>query len=645
MMRLPRSYPIMSFDLFDTVIVRKFRRPSTVFDEVELALIDEGYYASAFAQIRIDSELQARREGNFQREVTLEEIYGKIGRQKRYPATLCARAQSLELQVERQAIYAMPQMVEEIETLRSLGKQIVFATDIYLPKNFIESILTANNLLRPDDRLYVSSEIGKMKSTGDLFNHIIDDLSVDPGDICHVGDNFESDVRQAEERGLRTVYFEKTELNRYEVVQSSCRTSELILGAARLTKLLTPKDTRRNQAIWQTTANVSGPLMFCFANYCVQESLKKGLRSLYFLSRDGQILHKMAKMIVEKFYSDKLEVRYLYVSRQALLFPAMLEFNKKELDWIFAPTSYLSSRIVLKRINFTPEEFADDIHEAGLLRGYDVHLTPSEIDQLKSVLFKNEAKIIERAEEFRHRLIGYLKQEGLSSEKSIGVVDIGWSGSLQYALSKVLHSSGSPSEIHGYYFGVKRRNLFSQNDTASGWFTDYEAPRKLDKEVYIVPMTELFTAATHGGVDGYGHTDGVFHPILRSEVNEPGAKWGVHAQQAAMELLGQTLVESINSEGDLVNLSSDFLDCAEENYRKFLLDPSFDEAEAYCCYEDAEDQTEAYYSKLGEPFSFSELKEYFRSDFMHHHNEWRQGALRLSNQNLAKLAYSVVTTQ
>ena len=84
---------------------------------------------------------------------------------------------------------------------------------------------------------------------------------------------------------------------------------------------------------------------------------------------------------------------------------------------------------------------------------------------------------------------------------------------------------------------------------------------------------------------------------------------------------------------------------AARNYRKFLLEPTLEEAKAYCGYHDAEDQTEAYYRRLGRAYDFRELQAYFRSSFAHHHNEWRQGSLALSPPGLVELARLTVMVE
>ena len=63
-------------------------------------------------------------------------------------------------------------------------------------------------------------------------------------------------------------------------------------------------------------------------------------------------MYEVAKIIVEKYYHDRVTLKYLYVSRQSLLFPAIEDLDEDAFEWIFAPTSMLTIRIILDRVNF-----------------------------------------------------------------------------------------------------------------------------------------------------------------------------------------------------------------------------------------------------------------------------------------------------
>ena len=60
----------------------------------------------------------------------------------------------------------------------------------------------------------------------------------------------------------------------------------------------------------------------------------------------------------------------------------MTALNNEAFEWILAPTALLTPRIILKRINFTPDEFSDLLKKYGFsnnesvmdLHGHGTHI-------------------------------------------------------------------------------------------------------------------------------------------------------------------------------------------------------------------------------------------------------------------------------
>ena len=138
-------------------------------------------------------------------------------------------------------------------------------------------------------------------------------------------------------------------------------------------------------------SGVSGPLMTGYVLWCLNKTKELGLKRLYFLSRDGQILLKIAK-ILNKELKYNIELKYFYASRQALLFSAIQEINQEALEWILAPTSFLTLKIVFNRINIKLEDISVILKEYGF-SDYDKHLLKSE--RIKVVKLLQDERIKE----------------------------------------------------------------------------------------------------------------------------------------------------------------------------------------------------------------------------------------------------------
>jgi putative hydrolase of the HAD superfamily len=78
------------------------------------------------------------------------------------------------------------------------------------------------NLSQYLDEIYCYQSIGFRKPSNEFFQHILDDLKIDKSRIVFVGDDFDEDIKGANDFGLRAIW-----LNRYseEVIRNNmCKT-------------------------------------------------------------------------------------------------------------------------------------------------------------------------------------------------------------------------------------------------------------------------------------------------------------------------------------------------------------------------------------------------------------------------------------
>lgn len=633
----------ISFDIFDTALLRTYLKPSDLFFDLQLNLnkLDNPVRFKDFANIRIQAEYEIRKASNFRNEITLSEIYDKIKTVLLLMDNEKDTILKKELSLEEKALTYNPEIKEFIQLCRNLDKKIIYISDIYLPEDFIATILKKFNLLYEDDKLFLSSSIGKMKASGEIYPYILDKLVIEAKEILHIGDNKNSDYDMARKHALLSYHYSNSSLNRYEIFGKEINSNHSIIisrvaAISKINRLSAPSLAGSQRVIWDTTSNVSAPLLYFFVQWIMSKAIELKIERLYFLSRDGQILYKIAEKILEK-YNYNIEIQYLFVSRQSLLFSAISEINQEALQWIMAPTQILTPRIILRRINFNPDELGDSLNKFGFLQNIDEQIPENRKGNFINFLKSNSELILSRAGEYRKNAIGYLKQEGLSGSSNIGLVDIGWSGTLQRSISRLLEREGYNNAIYGFYFGLKRRLKNKDNDQLFSWFTDYENPRKLDKDTYIIPMTELFTQADHGGVHSYffDKDSKKCEVKLIKEKNESGMNWGIDIQQKAV-LNYTDLI--LNSSIGLENVETP-LNFLESNYRKFLLNPDIMEAKAYGSFPLAEDQNESYYHPLAKKYSLPRLLKtiLLGKSIKHNHNEWQEGAFRISSKLLLSI--------
>ena len=141
------EYDVISFDVFDTLILRPFSTPRVLFSIMEERL---GIYK--FAKIRVDSEDEVRKNNQEKYghdNTTLYEIYNLISKKTNLNAEDTANLEyELELNYCRENSY----LKKVFSICAEKNKKIVVCTDMYLSKEQISGILEKNEIGRASCR-------------------------------------------------------------------------------------------------------------------------------------------------------------------------------------------------------------------------------------------------------------------------------------------------------------------------------------------------------------------------------------------------------------------------------------------------------------------------------------------------------------
>ena len=195
----------ISFDVFDTLVLRTVANPTDVFEVVESSYNkgDHGKTISSFKSERIKAESVARSKSEG-KEITLDAIYQELG-EVYDPATVDV-LKTIEVNTELDVCAANPELLSFYQRMKGLGKRIVMVSDMYLPSEVIGNIL-ARCGYGGYEKLYVSSEYGVMKRYGDLFELVKKDYS--DGSILHIGDHPIADYSVAKKKGVMAFLYRR----------------------------------------------------------------------------------------------------------------------------------------------------------------------------------------------------------------------------------------------------------------------------------------------------------------------------------------------------------------------------------------------------------------------------------------------------
>lgn len=342
----------VSFDIFDTLITRPFYEPLDMFrimdkDYRELTHNDVGIN---FSKIRVISENICRENKRKTdpecQEVTLDEIYDTIHTQYEISKDVLEKLKKKECEYEIRFCKRRDTIHELYELALDMGKKVIFTSDMYLPEYVIVKILKENGYTEYT-KLYLSSTVKKIKWTGDLYRHVFKDMGLEPGEMIHIGDNFESDYKRAKELGMNSIHIPKT----IDVMTKTNYTNNLAqplikslpfwrdnaesirfmgircMMAVVANKLFdNPFKTFDHRTDFNSDPYLIGYYALGMYVYGVTKWILDETNDRYdkvsFMARDGYLILESYK-IMKELYSNPAVEEYLYVSRKALI-PVMI---------------------------------------------------------------------------------------------------------------------------------------------------------------------------------------------------------------------------------------------------------------------------------------------------------------------------------
>ena len=203
---------VVSFDIFDTLITRPFLYPKDLF-----TFLNDDYRRLSnnlgidFSKIREECEVLARTEAYEQKkeEVTLNRIYELIEEEYEMPNSIVETLKKKEIELELRFCKRRETAYSIYKLAKYLGKKVICTSDMYLPLEVIKKLLEENGFDEIDE-IYLSCEVMRTKSTGNLYEYMIKKEKVEPENIIHIGDNYRSDYEKAKQNKINSIYFPKT---------------------------------------------------------------------------------------------------------------------------------------------------------------------------------------------------------------------------------------------------------------------------------------------------------------------------------------------------------------------------------------------------------------------------------------------------
>lgn len=338
---------IISFDIFDTLLLRPYSRPVDLFKHIEYI-----YKAENFCEERILAERNARKSYSNQEDITYDQIYEFIP--DKYKGL-----QIDELNLEKQILTPNLQMKEVFEYAKSLNKKIIIVSDMYLPAKELSDILISKGF-SGFHKIYVSGDLGKTKYRGSLYQLIIDEYGVSPDKILHLGDNNKSDYEIPLSFGMKAINCEKVldklfKINHRAQIfynrQNNNLGASIILGV--LSIILNNSDSVDIETnYWKYFGCLyGGPICYSFIKWVQNEIGRINIDTLLFIARDGYVLQKVFNMVNP---NSKVNIVYLYAPRFLAL-----SIIQDYLKQVFSNNIYLASSTIKAFLKMWEKEYEE----------------------------------------------------------------------------------------------------------------------------------------------------------------------------------------------------------------------------------------------------------------------------------------------
>ncbi len=495
--KLGANARVASFDVFDTLVTRVCGSPRKVFDCVEHRAIALGFDAEGFAEERVSAEAAAI-DAVGESKLKLEDIYSCF-RGSRFEGV---RDKLMEIEIEAEVNLCVP-IPEGVAVFRRCLEScdtVVVVSDMYLPERVVSRILDKCGI-EGYAKLFVSCEYGETKADGSLYERAVSELGVRPDQITHFGDNLHSDVLSARKNGLRScamVCGKETALTK---VMFQKLANRIMPHNSASYSLSFPPSGSDGMLIDEIGYNVFGPLLVSFCEWVHERKEAHGFDGLWFAARDGWVM----KRCYDLLYPDE-HTEYLLVSRRSTTVPMLV---KNPGISGFVKTVGLGREMsvdeILMRLGLSDDQ-ASRLESAYGFQP-DERLVVSDLDKNPRFLAlyrESESLILNNASDELEAMNSYLNRS-FGDAQSIGLVDLGWRGSIQHAIESALPEIGlEEMKVTGLYLGIDVDSAWWGHQLMEGFlYSPMENIELGTSERWFNALVEAFFMAPHGTVRRY----------------------------------------------------------------------------------------------------------------------------------------------
>ena len=259
--------------------------------------------------------------------------------------------------------------------------------------------------------------------------------------------------------------------------------------------------------------------LFLFTKNLYYDLVKNNAKTVYFFAREGQFMKTLFDIFQNSVVGPKIKSEYLYVSRASTFLGTLKSIKQEKFDSLFIQYSNMSLTTFCQNISFKEKDILE--LESLLKIDFKKEIIDIKNSQEFKLLTKN-AKFIQKYDNIRETakelFIRYLDQFGNDYKKKMFVVDVGWKGTIQNNIQKILPKT----KIMGYYLGLVHYADITNYETKKAILFENTLSKK-SKNGYLYnsnrSIFEVILAADHGSTINYKAGKRIV-PVLNNQDKE-----------------------------------------------------------------------------------------------------------------------------
>lgn len=482
------SFDVVSFDMFDTLLVRRVFDPDMVKNATTRYIDNIARQKGLWSSYRLVDNLRKTIEDEHRtrngkehpdHEANYDQFMPEVLKKhfgSHYSTALFEQIAAHEMCMESEMLVARQEFVELLAFLKEKDKRMFLLSDMYLPNHYLQRLLADKEMDNYFEAIVSSADSFRAKASGTAYPLLEEQYKLDKARWIHVGDNRWSDGEKPAEFGLKAfIIADKQEEKRKNIAKryDFLGKKQPIWAGRCLQQIMLPMEAEN---IERSELYADGYQFFAYVFGTMLFNLKKraddlGIKKLYFCAREGWMLKKCWELMAPKLWPeevDQYELHYLYVSRLSLgkASRANVGLTILDIENALRPVNNKDFTDVARVYGLDLEPLLPFLEKVGLTAESDISAISRTQDKyVRLVLLCDDEEFIdavkEQAKESNQALCAYLRDEGFLSQPEnhetnvqprVALIDIGWVGTIQSSLNQAIsHCQNERPIIHGFF--------------------------------------------------------------------------------------------------------------------------------------------------------------------------------------------------